>query len=389
MIKLGIDVLLEEQQNLISGQRVGILAHAASLSCGVHTVDRIARSEVCSVNALFGPEHGIQMLAQDMEGVAHSRDLKRNIPIYSLYGTTLDSLKPSKEQLQDIDVLVVDLQDIGSRYYTYVWTTCLCMEAIAEIGKKIIICDRPNPIGGTHVEGGGIELGYESFVGLYSIPVRHGMTLGEIAGLVNSGQGVGASLDIVEMEGWRREMSWPKTKLPWVNPSPNMRSYTAALLYPGMCLLEGTNISEGRGTDTPFEIVGAPYINSDELIEEFEKLNLPGVKATPTSFIPVMQKWHGRYCNGIRWIITDAEKFCPYLTGLVFVWLIYNFYKDRGFEWRTEPYEFVTNRPAVELLTGSHDFLRCIAGKCSAKDIERISKTPEALLDKRSEHLFY
>lgn len=386
MIKLGIDKLLDEEDRLIRGRRVGVLTNAAGVSRQGHTAARIIASGLCDVRALFGPEHGMGAIAEDMEAVGHGRE--KNLPVYSLYGSTLDSLKPTRRMLSEIDVLVVDLQDIGSRYYTYVWTACLAMEACEEEGKEIIVCDRPNPIGGIKIEGGEIEEGYESFVGLHSIPVRHGMTIGEIVSFVGNSQKIGKVLKVVKMTGWRREMSWPEFEMGWVSPSPNMRSYSAALLYPGMCLLEATNMSEGRGTDTPFEIVGAPYVNSEKLIREFEKLRLPGIKAAPTAFIPTKQKWRGKYCNGVRWVITDASKFEPYLTGLAFVWLIYRLYNGEGFAWRAEPYEFVINRPAIDLLTGSHSFFERIE-RMSLKEIRDMATTPKASLKIRKNFLIY
>lgn len=388
-MRLGVDILLDERRELLAGKRIGILAHAASVRAdGRHTVDRLVRSNIGTVAALFGPEHGIATRAQDMEAVPSQIDAASGIPVHSLYGATLDSLKPTREMLSGIDLLVVDLQDIGSRYYTYVWTACLCAEACAEVGKKIVVCDRPNPIGGILVEGGEIEAGFESFVGLHSLPVRHGMTIGEIVQFVNDRQGMGVDLEIVRMDGWRREMAWPATALPWVNPSPNMRSYTAAFLYPGMCLIEGTNFSEGRGTDTPFEIVGAPYIDSDELIDAFGALGLPGVHAAPTAFIPTRQKWMGKMCHGVRWVVEDARVFRPYLTGLAFVWLLKKMYGGRGFEWRLAPYEFVTNRPAIDLLTGSARFREGI-DRMTLADLKAMSATPEAMIDEREEALLY
>lgn len=388
-MRLGIDVLLDEERDLLKGKRVGILAHAASVDAdGLHTVDRIANRGGGEVVALFGPEHGIATKAEDMEPVESRDDPANDIPVHSLYGKTLDSLKPTPEMLRDLDVLVVDLQDIGSRYYTYVWTACLCAEACAEGKKRIIVCDRPNPIGGTLVEGGAIEEGFESFVGLFSVPVRHGMTIGEIVRHVSSRQGGGGDVTVALMEGWEQRMHWRDTGLPWVNPSPNMRSYSAAILYPGMCLLEGTNCSEGRGTDTPFEIVGAPYIDSDELIDAFSALGLPGIHAAPTSFIPTRQKWHGRFCNGVRWVVEDVQAFRPYLTGLAFVWLLKKMYGGRGFELRTAPYEFVTNRPAIDLLTGSAAFREGISAH-SLGDLRRFAATPKGMLDEREGALLY
>ena len=386
---LGIDVLLEKRRELLEGKRVGILAHVASQGAGGrHTVDRLVADKGFRVTALFGPEHGITAAAQDMEPVATCVDPSCGLPIYSLYGKTFESLTPTEQMLEDVDVLVVDLQDIGSRYYTYVWTTILSLKACQKFGQKVIICDRPNPIGGTLVEGSGIEKGFESFVGLASLPVRHGMTLGEIVQMVNGGEKIGADLTVIPMEGWGREMSWPDTGLEWIPPSPNMRSFTAALLYPGMCLLEGTNISEGRGTDTPFEIVGAPYIDVDELLKSFETLGLEGIRATPTAFIPNRQKWAGRMCHGIRWVVEDPQAFRPYLTGLAFIWLINRLYRDVGFEWQNQPYEFVSDKPAIDLLTGSPRFREKI-NVLSVDDLRQLATPSESLLDERKKALIY
>lgn len=386
---LGIDLLLSKHQHLIAGKRVGLLAGAASItSTGQHALDALAKKTSARIAALFGPEHGFAGKAQDMEPVETLTDPISGLPVFSLYGQTLDSLKPTPKMLEPIDVLVVDLQDIGSRYYTYIWTTCLCMEACAETGKEIVICDRPNPIGGILVEGPEIQEGFQSFVGLHSIPNRHGMTLGEIVQLVNSQAKLHSNPTILKMEGWGREMAWAETGLSWVNPSPNMRSYTAALVYPGMCLLEATGISEGRGTDTPFEIVGAPYFSAEDFIEEFNALGLPGVHAAPTSFIPTMQKHFGSMCNGVRWVVSDARAFRPYFTGLAFLWLARKLYKDEGFEWRAEPYEFVTERPAIDLLTGSSTFRESIDG-FDLEDLRRLAETPASLIASRKSALLY
>jgi len=386
---LGIDVLLEKRRKLLEGKRVGVLAHVASQGVGgQHTVDRLGNDKGWKVTALFGPEHGITTTAQDMEPVDSHVDPSSGLPIHSLYGQHFESLTPTKEMLQDVDVLVIDLQDIGSRYYTYIWTALLCLKACRKFGPSVIVCDRPNPIGGMLVEGADIEKGFESFVGLASLPVRHGMTIGEIVQMMNDREGIGADLTVIPMEGWSRQMSWPDTGLTWIPPSPNMRSFTAALLYPGMCLLEGTNLSEGRGTDTPFEIVGAPYIDVDELIEAFETLNLKGIRATPTAFIPTRQKWAGRICHGIRWVIEDPQAFCPYLTGLAFIWLINRLFRDVGFEWQNQPYEFVSNKPAIDLLTGSSHFREKIDEHALA-DLQTLANPTAQLLDARQCALIY
>lgn len=386
---MGIDILLGKRRDALKGKRVGLLANAASVtSKGLHTLDALAADKSFEIKALFGPEHGFATRAQDMEPVKSHDDPSSGLPVYSLYGGDLDSLKPTPEMLKGIDVLVCDLQDVGSRYYTYVWTACLSMEACAEAGKPFIVCDRPNPIGGELVEGPGIDAGFESFVGLESIPNRHGMTIGEIVQFVNGHDKTEAELEIVRMEGWQRGMSWKETGLAWVNPSPNMRSYTAALVYPGMCLVEATNVSEGRGTDTPFEIVGAPYFDSEQFISEFEELKLPGVHVAPTSFIPTMQKWTGNMCRGVRWVVNDERAFRPYLTGLAFVWLAYKLYGEKGFEWRADPYEFVTERPAIDLLTGSADFREEI-DEIAFDDLERLAETPGELIELRNSSLLY
>jgi uncharacterized protein YbbC (DUF1343 family) len=386
---LGIDILLGKQRDLLKGKRVGLLANAASVtSTGQHTLDALANDKSFEIKALFGPEHGFATRAEDMEAVESHDDPTSGLHVYSLYGKDLDSLKPTPKMIEGIDVLVCDLQDVGSRYYTYVWTACLCMEACAEAGKQVIICDRPNPIGGELVEGPGVEEGFESFVGLQPIPNRHGMTIGEIVQFVNDHDKAEADLEVIRMEGWRRGMGWKETGLIWVNPSPNMRSYTAALVYPGMCLVEATNISEGRGTNTPFEIVGAPFFDSEQFISEFEELNLPGVHVAPTSFIPTMQKHFGKICQGVRWVINNEKTFRPYLTGLAFIWLTEHLYKDKGFEWRADPYEFVTARPAIDLLTGSATF-REMMEEIAPDDLERLAETPRELLDLRESSLLY
>ncbi len=388
-MRMGIDILLQEERARIVGKRLGLLVHAASRTAdGTPVIARMQADAEIIVAALFGPEHGIEGHAQDMEPVDGGRDPKSGLPIFSLYGPTFESLTPTPEMLEGIDALVIDLQDIGSRYYTYVWTAVLCLKACARAGKPIVLCDRPNPLGGEIVEGGPIEAEFESFVGLHSIPVRHGLTIGEIVQWMNDREKIGGDLTVVPMEGWTRSMNWPDTGLAWVNPSPNMRSYNAALLYPGMCLLEGTNLSEGRGTDTPFDIVGAPFIDTDDLFDAFEALALPGVHAAPTSFIPTSRKWAAHVCHGFRWVVSDAHAFRPYLTGLAFIWLVRKMYGDAGFVWNEHPYEFVTDKPAIDLLTGSAHFREQIA-TLTLDDLKQMAQTPKRMLAERTKRLFY
>ncbi len=386
-MKLGIERLIEDRLDLIRDKRVGVLIHPASVdAAGRHTLDQLAAAKI-TITALFGPEHGLSGSAQDMEPVTSRVDVATHLSIYSLYGDTIASLSPTDEMLADFDVLIVDLQDIGSRYYTYIWTTALCMKACAKAGKQVIVCDRPNPLGGIEMEGELPQKGFTSFVGLYPLPVRHGMTIGEIARYVNEEFKLGCNLNVIEMEGWHREMLWPDTKLAWVDPSPNMQSFNAALVYPGMCLIEGTNVSEGRGTDTPFDIIGAPFIDSEELIDEMATLELPGVHAAPTSFIPTRQKHLGQMCNGVRWVVEDVHAFKPYLTGLGLIWALNKLYKDRGFAWRTEPYEFVTDIPAIDLLTGSDTFRTGIDGNFNK--LKHLTNVPKDFLETRKKYVLY
>jgi len=383
-MKLGIEKL---GTDLLKGRRIGLLIHAASIdSNGQHTLDGLVKAGL-NISVLFGPEHGIATRAQDMEPVPSRVDVESHIPVYSLYGDSFESLSPTAEMLEDIDVLLIDLQDIGSRYYTYIWTTALCMKACAELKKEVIVCDRPNPLGGIVVEGLPQKEGYESFVGLYPLPVRHGMTIGEIATYVNEEYKIGCELTVIQMEGWNRDHLWPKLKLPWTNPSPNMRSFNAELLYPGMCLIEGTNASEGRGTETPFDIIGAPFLDSDELTEVLDSLGLPGIHSAPTTFIPGNQKHAGRICHGIRWVVEDSKEFQPYLTGLALIWAMNKLYKNDGFAWRTEPYEFVTDIPAIDLLTGSDEF-RLNIEKPFDK-LKYLADVPDEFLNIRKKYLLY
>lgn len=355
-MQLGLDVLLTQQRNLLQGKKIGILSHPASLnSKGKHIIELLtAEKKEWETTTLFGPEHGLQGRAEYMEAVESTTHPKSGLPLYSLYGKSLKSLSPTKAMLKNIDCLVIDLQDVGSRYYTYIWTALLCMEACAKSKKKAILCDRPNPINGVALEGELNQKGYSSFVGLYPLPVRHGMTIGEIACFMNDVHDLECDLKMVPMEGWNREWFWEETGLKWTNPSPNIRSPLQALLYPGMCLLEGTNISEARGTDFPFEMTGAPFIDPKNMIEALEEYHLPGIQFEPTEFKPAPgQKWGGERCKGLRFKITDRKTFKPYAAGLALIWVLYYLYHDKGFQWRLEPYEFIEDIPAIDLLTGS------------------------------------
>ena len=357
----GLDVLCAERLDLCRGRRVSVLCHPASVDARfVHIVDRLMTSGVRPVR-LFGPEHGVRGEAQDMVSVPGEQDGRTGIPVTSLYGSSPESVQPSQEALADSDVLLVDLQDIGSRYYTFVWTMALSMQAAARAGVAVMVLDRPNPIGGSAIEGGEIAPGYESFVGLASLPVRHGLTIGEVARLVRAGIPWGGprfaspldlDLTVVPMQGWRRRDSFEATELPWIMPSPNMPTVDTAFVYPGLCLIEATNLSEGRGTTRPFEIIGAPFLDGHRLAERLASYQLGGVAFRSLAFRPSFHKFAGQVCGGIQVHVTDRACFEPYRSGLAILRELYALCGD-GFRWRGEPYEFVSDRPAIDLLTGS------------------------------------
>ena len=357
----GLDVLCTERLDLCRGRRVSVLCHPASVDARfVHIVDRLMTSGVRPVR-LFGPEHGVRGEAQDMVSVPGEQDGRTGIPVTSLYGSSPESVQPSQEALADSDVLLVDLQDIGSRYYTFVWTMALSMQAAARAGVAVMVLDRPNPIGGSAIEGGEIAPGYESFVGLASLPVRHGLTIGEVARLVRAGIPWGGprfaspldlDLTVVPMQGWRRRDSFEATELPWIMPSPNMPTVDTAFVYPGLCLIEATNLSEGRGTTRPFEIIGAPFLDGHRLAERLASYQLGGVAFRSLAFRPSFHKFAGQVCGGIQVHVTDRACFEPYRSGLAILRELYALCGD-GFRWRSEPYEFVSDRPAIDLLTGS------------------------------------
>lgn len=352
----------------LASRRVALLANPTAVDQAFrHAVDVVGG--MCELVALFGPEHGIRGDAQDMISVDTSSE--DSIPVYSLYGSTEASLTPTPESLESVDVMVYDIQDVGSRYYTYVWTMVLAMRACAKAGVDFVVLDRPNPIGGVAVEGGAIEQGYDSFVGLRSIPNRHGMTAGEIATWALAEEKLDLNLQVVQMQGWQRKMSFAETGLPWIQPSPNMPTVDTALVYPGMCLVEGTEASEGRGWTRPFEVAGAPYVDPDKFAALLAEQQLPGVVFRPLWFLPTFQKCANQVCGGVQQHITNAESYLPYRTGVAFVWALHKLWKD-DFEWRSKAYEFVDKIPAFDLLTGSAAIREGIEG---GSDLASLAET--------------
>jgi len=357
-VQTGLDRVTAHAE-LFRGKRLGIVTnHTAYDSSGKYIVDVFRAMPGVTVAALFSPEHGLW--GTEQAGVKTGGQLHPvyKVPVHSLYGKTR---KPTTEMLGDIDVLVFDIQDIGARFYTYVYTMSLAMEAAAENGKSFVVLDRPNPITGRHVEGTILEPELASFVGLFPIPVRHGMTVGELARMFN-GQGwlanhVKAGLSVVPMEGWRRAMWCDQTGLRFIKPSPNMPDLETAAIYPGLCLLEGTNVSEGRGTDMPFRQFGAPWIDSERLAERLNKLNLPAMRFEPTQFTPTSSKHKGQACSGVRIITADRDRLEPYYSGVLIVNEIFRMYPDK-FEWRASHFDRLCGTPKVREAISSGASLR-------------------------------
>ena len=351
MVESGLDVLRKEGAKRLRGQRIGLLVHPASVDSKLrHATDLLSRSNNVRLKALFGPQHGLQGQTQDnMIEWRGFKDYKTGLPVYSLYGKVR---RPTAEMLSGIDTLVIDLQDVGARYYTFTWTMLLCLQACAATSKRVVILDRPNPIGGQRRQGPSIAAGYESFVGMAAIPMRHGLTMGELAVYFDQRFDIGADLEVVWMKGWKRKLWSDETGLPWVMPSPNMPTLETATLYPGFCLLEGTNLSEGRGTTRPFEICGAPFIEPEEFAEELTGEHLVGVTFRPMFFKPTFQKWAHRLCGGVQLHVTDRDAFDSIACAVAVMLTARKLYSAR-FAWKRPPYEYETKILPIDILAGS------------------------------------
>jgi len=316
----------------------------------------------------------------------HGRDERRRVPVYSLYSETRE---PTAEMLAGIDALVVDLQDVGTRIYTYIYTMANCLRAARRHGVRVIVCDRPNPIGGTAVEGPMLVRGYESFVGQFPIPMRHGMTIGELARLFNEEFGIGADLEIAAMEGWRREMYFDETNIPWVLPSPNLPTLDSAIVYPGTVLFEGTNVSEGRGTTRPFELLGAPWTAAEPFAASLNRLGLPGVKFRPTVIEPTFHKHAKTSCGGCQIHVLDRRAFRPVETGVALL-AAFRACGPGRFEWRQPPYEYEHEKLPIDILAGSSELREQIEGGVPASEIARSWRPGvESFLDTRRKYLLY
>jgi uncharacterized protein YbbC (DUF1343 family) len=354
--------------------RVGLVTnHTGRNREGRQTIDVLSKAPGVKLVALFSPEHGIRGLAD--ENVADSKDEATGLSIYSLYG---DSRRPRPEQLKDLDALVYDIQDIGARFYTYISTLGYLLEEAAKAKLPVFVLDRPNPIGGVDVEGPVADSDKLSFISYHTIPTRHGLTIGELGRLFNRQRNIGADLRVIKMEGWRRSMWFDETNLTWINPSPNMRSLTEATLYPGVGLLETTNVSVGRGTDTPFEIVGAPWIQGDKLAEFLNQRGLPGVRFVPLRFTPKASVFKDEQCGGVNIIITDRAAFRPLLTGIEMALALRKMYPN---DWKVDSY--------LRLLVNTDTLERVKRGESAQEIVSSWNSGLQEFRRARSEILLY
>jgi len=354
----GLERLLEEPSKWIRGDRIGLLCNPASIdSKFAHARELIDQRFPEKLAALYSPQHGF--FAEKQDNMIESYDMIDpilQIPVFSLYGK---ARSPTEKMLEPIDTLIVDLQDAGTRVYTFIYTLSYCLEAAKRYHKKVIVLDRPNPVSGVQVEGNCLSSDCFSFVGRYPIPMRHGLTIGELACLFNDFFGIGCDLEIIPMKGWRRNMYFQDTGLPWIAPSPNLPTPVSTAVYPGQVLLEGTNVSEGRGTTQPFELFGAPYIDTHKILSIPGIVDLPGVLLRPILFEPTSNKWKGRVCSGFQIHIKDPDKYKPYYVALRLIQAIMHCHGEE-FEWKPPPYEYEFERLPIDLLIGDKEIRRRI-----------------------------
>jgi len=350
-VRLGVEKLLKEKVELVSGARIGLICNQASVNHEYeHAADLFHQQAGIELKALFGPQHGIRGDVQDnMIETDHATDRKTGLPVYSLYSETRE---PTEAMLQDVDVLVFDMQDVGCRIYTFIYTMANCMRAARQFGKRVIVCDRPNPINGTQVAGNTLEPEFASFVGLFPIPTRHGMTPGELALLFNKNFNIQCELDVVTMDGWNRDLWHDETDAPWVLPSPNMPTVEAATVFPGAVHFEGTQMSEGRGTTRPFELIGAPYIDPDKYADHLNSLQFEGVRFRACAFQPTFQKHARVTCGGVQIHVTDRNVFEPVSVGVAMVKAAHDLYPN-DFRWKEPPYEYVYDKNPFDVISGT------------------------------------
>ena len=361
-------MVLQSQPEVLRGKRLGLLCNQASTdSRFCHSRDLIRERFPGRLRCLFSPQHGFFSAKQDnMIESDHAVDPVSDLPVYSLYGETR---KPYPSMFKDIDLLLIDLVDVGTRVYTFIWTVIYCLQTAAETGTGVVILDRPNPLGG-QVEGNLLKSDCASFVGLHSIPMRHGLTMGELALLCNQEMGIGAELEVVPVQGWHRDMLFPETGLPWVFPSPNMPSFATALVYPGQVIWEGSNISEGRGTTLPFELFGAPFIDVDEVLAEIATTELPGCLLRPLVFEPTSGKWAQTGCLGFQLHVTNMQSFMPYRTSLALLQALLKLYPQQ-FSYKEPPYEYEFERLPMDLILGDREVRKALEQGVDIIELER------------------
>jgi uncharacterized protein YbbC (DUF1343 family) len=357
-VQTGLENLLSSPPKWIFGNRIGLLCNPSSVDGNFyHAAELINGRFPGQLKALYSPQHGFFSEKQDnMIESDHKIHATLDIPVFSLYGKMRI---PDKSMLDPIDILIIDLQDVGTRVYTFIYTMSYCLEAAKSFGKKVVILDRPNPINGTMIEGNLLAADCASFVGRYPIPMRHGLTIGELSLLFNTVFGIGCDLVVIPMKGWKRDMFFVDTGLPWIPPSPNMPSPVSAMVYPGQVLWEGTNVSEGRGTTLPFEMFGAPFLDTKCILSALDGYNLPGITLRSIVFEPTFNKWSGSPCNGFQIHITDPYEFKPYITTMLLLHAVI-FHHNDMFQWKQPPYEYEVERLPIDLIIGDKKIRRQI-----------------------------
>ena len=380
IVQTGLEHFLKSPPKWVAGARLGLLCNPASVDRKFnHARLAIQQRFANKLKALYSPQHGFFAEKQDnMIESAHSVDPVLNLPVYSLYGKTR---KPTKSMLDPIDVLLVDLQDVGTRVYTFIYTLSYCLEAAKTLDKKVVVLDRPNPINGKTLEGNCLNPKYHSFVGRYILPMRHALTIGELAKLFNEHFEIGCDLEIISMKGWRRSMFFNQTGLPWVAPSPNLPSPVSTMVYPGQVLWEGTNVSEGRGTTLPFEQFGAPYLNPVKIVASIDDRSIPGIVLRPVVFEPTANKWQTQPCRGFQIHITDPERYRPYETSLRLLQAIL-LQHEKTFEWKQPPYEYETQRLPIDLIIGDRQIRKRIE---NMESIDSLAESWQSGLDEFAE----
>jgi len=389
-VRSGLDVLQRQEFTPLRGKRIGLVTHPAAVTADLRpSVSVFANAPNLNLVTVFGPEHGVLGHAQDLVAVRGAAATPAATRVVSLYGESLESLQPTTTQLDGLDALVIDLQDVGARYYTFQATMLLCLKAAAAVRLPVWVLDRPNPLGGEAIEGPTILPGFDSFVGIHPVPTRHGLTIGELALMYRHECRLEVELTVVPCEGWRRKMHFDETGLPWVMTSPNMPTLETAFVYPGQCLLEGTNLSEGRGTTRPFELCGAPNIDAEAVATRLSSLSMLGVSFRPVRFQPMFQKHTSAMCGGVQLHVTDRRSFSPVRTGLA-VLCVLREHAGASFDWRRETYEFVSDRLAIDLLFGSpRERLAIESGESIDQIVSRWTADESAFRERRMRFLLY